>query len=861
MSDLINQYKDLLSAPIIEEIKEEMQKRKISQEKLKDILEKVKEEYENALIDPGEAIGIITAESFGEPSTQMSISRDEKIIVKIKNKIRILKIGEFVDKLMVLNKPYSFKDTEYLPLNDYDFCVPSIDQEEKIEWKKVSECSRHKWKNKLLRLTTASGREIIATDNHSFVVREHNNVVPIAGRSLKIGDRIPVMKYLPENCISKINLTKYLDIPKNSRFPLAEENGFLSREKTRSKQIPKEIKLDYDFGWFIGAYLAEGNATNGQVSISNINDCFVENTNKFLSKIGLEFTEEYHQRGFSLSRDVKINSSLLANFIKNVCRTGSENKIVPEFAYSAKEEFVSGLLRGYFDGDGNFHVDRKMMRSSSNSKELRDGITLLLLRFKIFSYKIKDKKEQYWILIPYKYAPLFLQHIGSDIEYKRRDLERLFELSENFWNNKSNDYIDMISGFDDLFYIVAKKLDMRTRYVNNFTKRQKIGRTTLYRYIKKFEVLSREKNIDVKKELEIMKRMFNSDVIWDAIEKIEYVENNNYVYDLSVPGLETFTTFDGIITHNTLNVKHFAGVAEMNVTLGLPRLIEIFDATKNHSTPAMEVYLKKDYGKDPKIVRKIAYKLKETTLEDVATEFLIDITKMSVKVVLDKEKLKDLGMNDVSLIKVLSKSLRNVQVRANKNEIVLKGKDSGLNDLYALREKARNAFISGVKKITHVLPVKRGGEFVILTAGSNLKDIFAVKEVDVTRIMTNDIHEISKVLGIEAARQAIINEALKVISNQGLDVDERHIMLIADAMTAQGVIRGITRTGLTGDKESVFARASFETPIKHLINAAMTGEKDELSSVIENVILNQPVPLGTGLPDLIVTTNNKGDKK
>ena len=852
--DVVNEYKDLLPIPIIEEAKEEIKNRRIGAEKAKEIMERIKQEYENALIDPGEAIGIITAESFGEPSTQMSISRDEKIIVKIKNKIKILKIGEFVDKLMGLNKSYDFKDTEYLPLNDYDFYVPSINQEEKIEWKKVTECSRHKWKNKLLKLTTASGREIIATDNHSFVVREHNNVVPIVGRNLKMGNRIPIMKYLPENCISKINLTKYLDIPENSRFPLVEENGFLLREKTRSKQIPKELKLDYDFGWFIGAYLAEGNATNGQVSLSNINDCFVENTNKFLSKIGLEFTEEYHQRGFSLSRDIKINSSLLANFIKNVCRTGSDNKIVPEFAYSAKEEFVSGLLKGYFDGDGNFHVDRKMVRSSSNSKELRDGIALLLSRFKIFSYKVKDKKGQHWIFIPYKYTPLFLQHIGSDIEYKRRDLIRLVELSRNFWENKSSDYTDMISGFDDLFYLVAKKLGVKTRYVNNFTKRQKIGRTTLYRYIKKFEILSKEKNIDIRNELEIMRRMFNSDIVWDAIEKIEYVNYNDYVYDLSVPGLETFTTFDGVVTHNTLNVKHFAGVAEMNVTLGLPRLIEIFDATKNPSTPAMEVYLKKDYNKDPKVVRKIAYKLKETVLEDIATEFLIDVTKMSVKVVLDKDKLRNLGMTEATFIKVLSKSLRNIQVRANKNEIVLKGKEEGLNDLYALREKARTAFISGVKGVTHVLPVKRGNEFVILTAGSNLKDVFEIKEVDAGRVISNDIHEIAKVLGIEAGRQAIINEAYKVISNQGLDVDIRHIMLIADAMTAQGIIRGITRTGLTGEKESVFARASFETPIKHLINAAMTGERDELNSVIENVILNQPVPLGTGLPDLVVTT-------
>jgi len=48
------------------------------------------------------------------------------------------------------------------------------------------------------------------------------------------------------------------------------------------------------------------------------------------------------------------------------------------------------------------------------------------------------------------------------------------------------------------------------------------------------------------------------------------------------------------------------------------------------------------------------------------------------------------------------------------------------------------------------------------------------------------------------------------------------------------------------------ARASFETPIKHIVNASLIGEEDNLNSVIENVILNQPVPLGTGLPDLVI---------
>jgi DNA-directed RNA polymerase subunit A" len=360
---------------------------------------------------------------------------------------------------------------------------------------------------------------------------------------------------------------------------------------------------------------------------------------------------------------------------------------------------------------------------------------------------------------------------------------------------------------------------------------------------------------------EVSKRKLSKEQLKEVLESIKEEYESALIDPGEAIGIITAESFGEPSTQMTLNVKHFAGVAEMNVTLGLPRLIEIFDATKNPSTPAMEVYLKKEYNKDAKIARRVAYKLKETKLGDICSEFLIDVSGLSVKVVLDKSKLRDLSMSEKDLIVVLTKELKKIDVKVNKNEIILKGKEMALNDVYALKEKAKDTFISGVKSITHVLPVKRGGEFVVLTAGSNLKDVFEIKEVDATRVTSNDIHEISNVLGIEAARQGIIVESLKVINNQGLDVDIRHIMLIADAMCAQGVIRGITRSGLTGEKESVFARASFETPIKHLINAAMTGEKDNLNSVIENVILNQPVPLGTGLPDLIVAVNGNLSKE
>jgi DNA-directed RNA polymerase subunit A" len=218
--------------------------------------------------------------------------------------------------------------------------------------------------------------------------------------------------------------------------------------------------------------------------------------------------------------------------------------------------------------------------------------------------------------------------------------------------------------------------------------------------------------------------------------------------------------------------------------------------------------------------------------------------------------MKELDMTSQAVVKAVEKGLASdANVKYNDGMVTLKvkGKDEekGLNALYRLKEKAKDVYVKGIKGVTQILPVKRKEEFIIITAGSNLKKLFELDFVDTDRTTTNDIHEIAEVLGIEAARQAIMDEVFKVIETQGLNVDIRHIMLVADTMTASGEIKGITRYGVVSEKASVLARASFETPIKHVMNAALKGEVDQLNSVVENVMLNQPVPVGTGLPGLV----------
>tara|TARA_Y100000310_G_scaffold283728_1_gene305943 strand:- start:303 stop:1442 length:1140 start_codon:yes stop_codon:yes gene_type:complete len=306
-------------------------------------------------------------------------------------------------------------------------------------------------------------------------------------------------------------------------------------------------------------------------------------------------------------------------------------------------------------------------------------------------------------------------------------------------------------------------------------------------------------------------------------------------------------------TQMTLNTFHFAGVAEMNVTLGLPRIIEILDGRKKLQTPAMEIYLKTPYSKG-KDIKEFALSLKETKLSDVALEFSISLVESEIEVKLDKEKMKILGLTNSHLINSVSKQIKGFNVKDKKDSILLRSrsKEESLNEVYKAKEKIKDIHIKGVKTISQVLPVKRGDEYIIMTAGSNLSEVLQLEGVDAYRTTTNNIFEIWEVLGIEAARQAIINEVFKVIQNQGFNIDIRHIMLVADTIGVSGNIRGITRYGVVSEKASALARASFETPIKHIINAALVGEVDELNSVVENVMLNQPVPIGTGVPDLVM---------
>jgi len=307
-------------------------------------------------------------------------------------------------------------------------------------------------------------------------------------------------------------------------------------------------------------------------------------------------------------------------------------------------------------------------------------------------------------------------------------------------------------------------------------------------------------------------------------------------------------------TQMTMRTFHYAGVAEMNVTLGLPRLIEIVDARRVPSTPIMEIHLDSSVKDNLDLVRKIATDIEETKLIDVA-DIETDIANMRVIAHLDTKKLEKKELTVEQVFKKLnaSRGLKGLaEMGEDGSSIVVKCDESSFRKLQKIFEDVKAASLKGIPGISRAV-IKRtdGKEYVIYTEGSNLAEVLKIDKVDKRRTTTNSVLEIYEVLGIEAARNAIIREASKTLEEQGLTVDIRHIMLVADLMTNDGDVKAIGRHGISGRKSSVLARAAFEITSTHLLHAAILGEVDRLEGVAENIIVGQPVTLGTGAVKLV----------
>lgn len=313
-------------------------------------------------------------------------------------------------------------------------------------------------------------------------------------------------------------------------------------------------------------------------------------------------------------------------------------------------------------------------------------------------------------------------------------------------------------------------------------------------------------------------------------------------------------------TQMTMRTFHYAGVAE-HVPTGLPRLIEIVDAKKEPKKALIDMYLKSTYARSRTEAEKVAKEIATVFVSDVAT-VEDDLEKLSITVTFNEKDAKSQGITFSMLKKAVEQFSEDPKVDGHVIVIKPERKDKKkekkvtAKSVRKLTQKIKDSLVRGVAGISKAVVIK-GEEYFIRAAGFNIVGACEHEAIDPKRIYTNNIKELERVYGIEAARNSIVREIKDVMDMQGLFVDIRHIMLIADAMTYDGEIKSIGRHGLSGEKVGVLGRAAFEETIKHLINASAFAEEEKLIGVTENIIVGQTVPVGTGKIRLVMKSGER----
>ena len=909
--------------------------------------------YKRAIVAPGEMVGMIAGQSIGEVSTQMtlnSVTFETPIIVRNKSgKIQKVQIGEFIEnKINVAKKMeyYKDKDTTYAELEDY-YEIPSCDDDGNVLWKRIEAVTKHPVVNKdgsntMLKITTTEQREVIATKAKSFLKLMNGKVLAVDGDTLKVGDYLPVSKkqidfvenrtldlreellppteyiYSSEVEKAKIVMNEHQWWSKHQcktfTLPYTRSDSFVAKfnDKVRNgcktkttltpncvytKQtnmnnytIPESILLDYNFGYLLGAYAAEGCMTKTQISIAN-NEAeyfkpILELCEKWNITTKLYKNENKNNEGWT-SQDLRIYNTLLCHIVEQLCGKLSHNKFVSDKIIFSNKECLLGFLDAYIGGDGSVKTKEKIITMSSVSKDLLIDVQQMLNILNIYSYITKYKKPE-------------TNNRGS------KNIRQCYNL--------------FVTGSQ--LHELADMLNIRIKY-----KQENLQIILQHKY--KYKINKNANVIPNEIDGKIVMQERNNDytgVIFDRIKTIEEVSNTtNYAYDLTVEDTRNFNVYNGLAIVDTF---HFAGVAsKSNVTRGVPRIEEILSLSSEPKNPSLTIYLKEEEETQKEKAQTIMYMIEHTKLVEIVKSIEIcfdpddlntlisedkdtiqqyrafesmvascaevnlandenEKSKWIIRMEMDAEVMleKNITMDDVNF--TLNNCYENqincvysdynadkLVFRIRMNEVIKNnsGKSAAAktklpldqsDQIYILKnfqdQLLQNVVLRGIKGINKVILrkikdnvveknglYKREDIWVLDTMGTNLLEILGIDYIDNTRTFSNDIVEIYNVLGIEAARQAIYNELVDVIEFDGAYVNYHNYSVLVDRMTFTSKMISIFRHGINNDNIGPIAKASFEETPEMFLKAARHAELDTLKGISANVMCGQEGFFGT----------------
>jgi DNA-directed RNA polymerase beta' subunit len=861
---------------------------------------------------PGEQVGIIAAQSIGEPSTQMtlnSVDWDTKIMIAKDGQIVSTEIGDFVDEHMAANPAaiQEFPNNQlYMELTG-DWQAISCDESGKMMWTKLEAITRHPVVNEdgtntILEVTLASGRSVKGTKGKSFLTKVGDKVLDINGSDLRVGDVLPianslalqdlglvktfaVKNHLPptdwlygtdvhaalqalgtdRNWFQKNNGTLFtVPYSRSDAFRDAFVDGkntnaasirpgfvYPSRTRPDVSQIPAEIPLTESFGFFVGAYLAEGMSNTTQINITNNDEAYLKKVAALMAdwNVGTHTVSEQREAAKSgikgLTTSLVIHSTLLATLMQKVFGRVSYEKTMPDWVFQAPEEFVQGLVDGYISGDGTVDKKTGSVKATSVSKELLTRFSTLLARFGIFSTLSERTPElgvfdsvrtNYTMTILAKYSAVFAKTFRLSMASKQAILNEQFSCG--------------------------------TR---------------------------------------VCRRETTGDMVWDTITSIkEVVPMKERVYDLTVAATRNFMTLDCVALKDTF---HLAGVAaKSNVTRGVPRLKELLKVTHNPKAISLTVTLKPEIRDSKEKARKVAQDLELTLLKDITVKAAIyydpddsqsvlhedrDLirfykafeeeseteawSRLMLRLELDRERMfmKNISMDDIAFVlrQKFGEAIKLIYSDYNSQKLIMRVRipsemSAGMDDLLALK-KLQNRLLTGIvirgvpgikavnfrqDKDTMEYNAEEGvykavTQYVLDTDGTNFLAVMNHPYVDGTKLTSSHVHDVYETLGIEATRSTLIQEITTLFEEAGVNC--RHLGLLCDVMTRAGRLMSVDRYGINKMDIGPLAKASFEETEKILLSAALFGEMDPVTGISANIMMGQPIRGGTGFFDIL----------
>ena len=929
-------------------------KRRFHRKALILLLETVLLRFKEALVHPGEMVGVLAAQEVGEPCTQLTLNSviwEEKITIRNRDgQIRVLPIGEFTEEQVARSKKIQYmadKDTTYAELDPEEeyYEVPGANEAGDTVWRRIEAVTQHPVVNEdgtntMLRVTTQGGRVVTATKAKSFLHLIDGKILPVEGKDLKVGDYLPVsVKPLefkeshtldlrevlpPTEFIYGTEFTKAVGVMGEYRWWLKHANKTFTLPFHRSDsivaayrriqtdatcvnyepglvytktnnianyRIPEMMDLDYDFGYTMGAYCAEGCTTSHQISIANNDPAFFAPIIRLCERYNLTYKMYTHnnkiQEGWT-SSDMRIYSTLLTHILTKLGGKLSHLKYVSPKIVFSNRDCMLGFLDAYIGGDGCIQKDANKVPHAitiaSTSKPMLIDVMVMLrnLGIKASIGKPCQITHNNRGTAPEKIQPIYTMYIG--VEASRKLAPMLNVLIEH----------KQVA----LRQIIQRKIRPLTEPFPNLVN----------------GVVSMEPRNG---------RM--PDLIFVPIISIEEVPNTrDHVYDLTVEDTRNFDLYHGLTQNDTF---HSSGVAsKSNVTRGVPRIEEILRLTKNPKNPSMTVYLKPIDETDQDKAIQYATRMTHTRLIDVVQSVQVCFdphpnntqipedqllleqffefenmiedcleagaspdtprSKWIIRMEMDQEALidKNITMDDIHFAIANSEYGKDVQcifsdhnmdklvfrIRTNSSVFDKSTKKTrGLanpldqsDEIYILKNfqdtLLHHIVLRGVNGVQNILPrkiqnsmVKENDKYVkketwvLDTTGSNLLETLALPYIDNRRTISTDIKEVAHVLGIEAARQCIHNEMVEVLGFSGASVNYHHLSVLCDRMTCNKGMVSIYRSGLLNDNVGPIAKATFEVHTEVFLSATRHAEMDHMRGVSANIMCGQYGAYGT----------------